>query len=209
MPPLDNRQYLLAVLMPYALVGASLYLVGSAFVALGLYQLWMLVMPGGATPMIEAPAGRARARTAPLTVVTCVACSLSGVLLVLLWPWLNALGAPALASALAAWGLTSVTWPILAVLLCTLNPWLEERYWRGWLRNRPLLSTVCFAGYHGLVLVAFVPLWLALLAVGALWLTGYCWQHLSACTGNLRAAIFSHALADVSIVLAVSALVAW
>lgn len=140
-------------------------------------------------------------------VLTAVAVTslLGGVLIFWLWPIMK-LGALLLVSELADLGLSNIAWLLFMVYYVTINPLLEELFWRGYLGSGSAFLTwndLWFAGYHILVLVRFVSVpWIGasfLILVGAAWL----WRQLARRYNGLIVPIASHAAADLSIIAAV------
>ncbi len=134
-----------------------------------------------------------------------VASLLGGVLIFWLWPFMK-LGALLLVSELANLGLSSTAWLLFMAYYVTINPVLEELFWRGYLGSDsafPTWNDVWFAGYHILVLIRFVTVpWIVasfLILVSAAWL----WRQLAHRYQGLIMPIASHAAADLSIIAAV------
>ena len=107
---------------------------------------------------------------------------------------------------LADLGLCNTAWLLFMVYYVTINPLLEELFWRGYLGSDSTFLTwndIWFAGYHILVLVRFVTVtWIVasfLVLVGAAWF----WRQLARKYNGLMVPIASHAAADLSIIAAV------
>lgn len=118
--------------------------------------------------------------------------------------WSHA-GLPADFSArVAALGLAGWAWLPFIAYFTMVNPWMEEAYWRDALTSHspyPALVDFLFAGYHLIILNSFVtPIWMFyafVILVGASWQ----WRQVLRYTGSLLPAVFSHMLADLSILL--------
>ncbi len=192
-----------AVLLPYVAVAGGLFLLHRAWAAMLGYQLgmWLLIVIARAPkrdPGIRAAPGR-------LVAATLVAGLAGGPLAAALWPWAARLPAGALAAWLAGLGIGPRAWPWFVAYLCLTTPLLEEHFWRAWLgrSRRPALETAAwFAGYHLLVLMPVLrPAWLVLAFV-SLALAGWTWQLLLRFRNGFLWAVFSHSIADVSVMLA-------
>lgn len=130
--------------------------------------------------------------------------SLSGLVLYVLWPWLNI--APDLSTQLEALGLTRTTWPTFILYFTLVNPWIEEFFWRGYLGDSskwPVLMDFIFAGYHGMLLIGRTGPFTLALALSGLVFAGWFWRQTLREDGGLLAAGLSHMLADLTILLAV------
>ncbi|MHB0936468.1 MAG: CPBP family glutamic-type intramembrane protease [Armatimonadota bacterium] len=194
---------LAAPYVPYLAVIAGMYLLHSAWASVFLYHLGM-----AGVLLVERRWGEARklgAGLQPLQMTATGFFGLSGgVLLYLLWPLL---GLPAgFADSLANLGITKAVWPLFLGYFCLVNPWLEEVYWRGYLRDdaaRPVPNDALFAGYHVLVMASFV--WWPWLIVVLLGLTGagWLWRQQARLTKGLVVPMVSHLIADASILLTV------
>ncbi len=120
----------------------------------------------------------------------------------LVWPYA---GLPAnFPAQAAALGLSDLVWPFFIAYFALVNPWLEEAYWREALTSSslyPVPVDFLFAGYHLIILSAFVgPVWMAF-ALLVLTAAGWFWRQVSRYTGSLLPATLSHMLADFSILL--------
>ena len=129
-----------------------------------------------------------------------------GLLLVLLWDTAS-LENIDLGQTLARFGLSGLSWWFFVVYYVTIHPVLEELYWRGYLfRELPhrTVQDAAFAGYHVLVLLIFLKLPWVLVSFGLLWFSAWCWRRLTERYDGLGVVIASHAVADLSILLAVA-----
>ncbi len=134
-----------------------------------------------------------------------VASALGGLFIFLLWPWIK-LEELLLTVELTNLGLSGTPWLIFILYYFTINPILEELFWRGYLGNsshKPVWTDVWFAGYHVIILFAFVDWpWVVLsflMLVGVAWV----WRQLAHIYRGLTISILSHAAADASIIGAV------
>ena len=190
-------------IIPYLTVIIGLYGLESAWGGILLYHLGVVLVLLLAQYWRIGGKLKAGADYIVLAAVT-VASLLGGVLVYWLWPTMK-LEALLLVSDLAGLGLGSTVWLIFMVYYITVNPLLEELFWRGFLGSESTFLTwndIWFAGYHILVLVQFVKLpWVAasfLILVGTAWL----WRQLARRYDGLIMPIASHAAADLSIIAA-------
>ena len=192
-----------AAVVPYAAVGAGLYALGSAWAAILLYHLGIVIVlsiTGWRSPVLRAQSGWRW-----IALPASAAAALAGAGLYLLWPYIDATGA-GLDARLREFGLGGASWLLFAGYYSTVHPVLEELFWRGGRagarRPVPDWRDVAFAGYHVPVLWFFVgPVWVALSFVvlaAASWL----WRLADYRFGGLGVPLVSHAAADLSIMVA-------
>lgn len=193
---------LLLPTIPYAAVLIGMYALGSAFAAIGLYQLGMLT----AVLILRRPKPDTgtHARNPWLYLSTLIFAS-GGLIFYLLWPYLGQDPA-AIGTKLQSYGLSSQVWPFFAVYFCVVNSLTEELFWRGLLGDdsRTLRGNdLMFGGYHALVLLAFTaPIWVIPVFVGCAF-AGWLWRMLRALSGGLVMPVITHFVADLGIVAAV------
>jgi hypothetical protein len=122
----------------------------------------------------------------------------SGPVLYVLIPWIECIP---LADWLQSYQLTGVSLLLMIPYFGLVNPVMEQIHWAP-LHQRTWFAPLFFAGYHLLVLQSLVgPLWMALAFLGLTAVSVF-WQWLRETYGGLSAAILSHMLADLGIVLA-------
>jgi hypothetical protein len=199
---LERTLRLLALAVPYLAVSFGLYLLRSGWAAILLYHAGMLVVGiglGGARRQAKPVLGGGAAPG----VILGLGCLGAGPVLWLCWPLMR--GAAGLGAALAELGLARESFAGFAIYYALVNPILEEWYWRGVLGSRaraPTVGDAAFAGYHIVVLLAFVSwpwaLGAAVILMGAAWL----WRQLATRHGGLWIPTATHALADLSVIVA-------
>ena len=89
------------------------------------------------------------------------------------------------------------------IYFSTVQPFLEELYWRGYLESgRKYFSwtDLAFAGYHILVLAWFIKLPWLVIAFIVLAGAAYVWRYMAARLEGLIVPLLSHIIADVSII---------
>lgn len=192
-----------AAVVPYVAVAAGLYALGSAWAAILLYHLGIVVVLSitGWRPPLQ----RAQSGWRWFALPAAAAAALAGAGLYLLWPYIDATGA-GLDARLREFGLGGTSLLLFAAYYSTVHPVLEELFWRGGgsagRRPAPDWRDVAFAGYHVPVLWFFVgPVWVVLTFVvlaAASWL----WRLAAYRFGGIGVPLVSHAAADLSIMVA-------
>ena len=195
---------LLAPALPYVAIIAGVYLLNSAWAAITLYHLGIIVVLSitGSWGLGQLP--HSTADYLWLVVVVAGSC-LGGLIVYFLWELIKPASLQ-LGSELAGLALTGIPWLLFMGYYFTVNPVLEELFWRGYLGQKSSGLTwndVWFSGYHILVTVNFARWpWVVasfLVLAGA----GWFWRQLARQTPGLLLPILSHAAADASIILAV------
>ena len=193
-----------APFIPYVAVTLGLYVLRSAWAGILLYHVGMFAVLTLTKQWDFGHTPRIRQDWAVLLVVTIVS-ALGGIFIFLLWPIMK-LPHLALSPELTAIGLEGGMWRLFIVYYFTINPLLEELFWRGYLGSkqiRPISNDVLFAGYHMLVLLAFVTWPWMLLSFVILVGAGWFWRQLARHYESLWIPIASHAAADAGIIGAV------
>ncbi len=199
-----ERLKVIAPITPYIAVTLGLYVLRSAWAAILLFHIGMIIVMPLAKRWQLGEQLRTR-RAFLVLVVVAVTSALGGLFIFWLWPTIK-LGQLLLGAELANLGLSQTPWLLFIFYYFTVNPFLEEMFWRGYLghKTKALAWTdVWYAGYHLLVLVHFVQLpWIIVsfvILVGASWV----WRQLAREFNGLTIPIVSHAAADASIIGAV------
>jgi membrane protease YdiL (CAAX protease family) len=133
-----------------------------------------------------------------------ILCLASGPALYLTYPFFTG-GDQPLGPVLGRLGLSGAPWLAFMVYYTLVNPFIEEWYWRGVLGSEsrlPVASDVAFAGYHAVVLVAFIPAYWAALTAASLTGAAWLWRQLAARAGGLLVPVATHLLADLSVIVA-------
>jgi hypothetical protein len=194
--------------MPYLTVGMGLYVYHNAWVAILAYHagiLLFLIPTGGFElawnflPGLNHPATNIRD-----SILFGALGLFAGVTLALLWPFLHV--SPRLPQTLLEWGLTPRVWPWFIVYFALANPWLEELYWRSWHGSPsryPVLADFFFAGFHLVILAAFISVYWLAFAFLILSTTAWVWRRITVRYDSLLASSLFHLAADVSILLVV------
>lgn len=197
-----------SILVPYLSVVIGLYLLQSAWAAILLYHAGMAIALGlgKQSKLLDLIRKGWDAKAAVFVSFL----GATGGLLILLVLDTASLDHLDLGGKLAGFGLSGLSFWIFVAYYVTIHPMLEELFWRGYLsRELPyrMLQDVAFAGYHVLVLLIFLKAPWILLSFGLLWLSAWYWRGLCKRLNGLGVAIVSHAVADLSILLAVAYLI--
>jgi hypothetical protein len=199
----DGKASIIAAAVPYAAVAIGLYAARSAWAAILLYHLGVVVVLsafGWRESLQWAASGWRPGAAAALATVT----ALAGAALYVLWPFVDTTP-DGLGRRLAEFGLGGRSWVLFAVYYSTVHPFLEELFWRGRRGgggSASLWRDAAFAGYHVPVLWFFIgPGWIVL-TFAALTAASFAWRLAARRFGGLGVPLVSHATADISIVVA-------
>lgn len=195
----------LAALTPYVSSALGIHLLHSAWAALLVYHaaIAAVVVRRG----LKATWGEARRGwSTPWGLVLALVCLSNGGALVLLWRFV-ARDPGDLSGQLARLGLAHGLWWLFGAWYILVHPILEELFWRCTLtsaRSGPALPDLVFAGYHSIVLIAFMPWYWVLPVVLLLTGMGCAWRAMVRRLGGPAVPIVSHACAGLGTILAAS-----
>jgi hypothetical protein len=197
-----------ACLLPYVAVLIGLYILSSAWVALLIYHLGivLLIVYDGRISSWK----RLLLGIKPWLLFSALAvCLLSGPLVFALWKFMALEATVDPGAILARYGLMDTSWVCFIIYFVVVNPVLEELFWRDYLRS-PLcklsLIDIAFAGYHILVLRLFIKWPWVFMGFCMLAITGCLWRRFAIKQHGLAVPWISHTVADASILIAVCAL---
>jgi len=128
----------------------------------------------------------------------------SGVTLYFLWDLLGF--ASDFSQQVMVLGLNPSNWPMFILYFASVNPFVEEFFWRGYLgSDKKSLhpSDILYAGFHALILINKVSFFSILYALFVLTLAGWFWRQIAREEGGLLATVLGHMAADLTILLAV------
>ena len=196
---------LLAPAVPYLAVLIGMYTsINNAWAAILLYHLGIIAV------LVLArywKLGRLLKTTEDILVLAGVVLGSAAAGFLIYWLWaIIKLAELILTDELSALGLVNAPWFLFIIYYFTVNPLLEEMFWRGYLGSPKVLPTwndIWFAGYHVLVLFAFAAWPWVILSFMALVITAWFWRQLARRYQGLLLPIASHAAADASIIGAV------
>ncbi len=199
---------LYAGIIPYLAVVIGLYCLDSAVVAIFLYHLAILIFMILTKETINFKKV-VLGYKAPVMLLMLPLYALPGFLMYFLWQQAS-LDGLVLQKSLDGLGLGSdkLFWFILYYV--TINPLLEELFWRGALNSNrtkekrfPVAEDVLFGGYHGLVTAFFIkPVWVVFtvaLLIAAAWV----WRVTARYCGGLLVPWVTHTAANISVMTGV------
>lgn len=128
----------------------------------------------------------------------------AGIGLWILWPWLGI--AEDFPARITALGLVKTGWLPFVMYFSTVNPFLEEIYWRGRLGSDSIFPRpvdFLYAGYHLLIVSLFVRAPWVVFSFVLLVLVSWLWRQISHRTGSLLPAALFHLLADFSLLMVI------
>lgn len=203
-----ERLKLISVLVPYVAVLIGLYVFKNAWVAIGLYHFGITVflIAGDRNSLLKRVCTGWNSIIAVIGIVMSVMIS---PIIFFFWEHMQLESIP-LNSALANFGLHGTSWFFFMIYFSTVQPFLEELYWRGYLeRGHKYFSwtDLAFAGYHILVLAWFIKVpWLAIAFI-VLAVAAYIWRYIASKLEGLAVPLLSHIVADVSIIAVICVLI--
>jgi hypothetical protein len=205
----DNGQVhpavLLAALTPYVSCTLGIHVIHSAWGALLLYHAAIgavVFRRGLKSACTEACRGWSTFWGLGLALI----CLTNGGVLLLLWRFM-ARNPGDLSAQLARLGLAQGSWWLFSAWYVLVHPILEELFWRCTLtsgRSGPAFPDLVFAGYHSIVLIAFMPWFWVLPVVLLLAGMGWGWRALVGRLGGPAVPIASHACAGLGTIAAAS-----
>jgi len=195
------RLKLISVAVPYIAVLVGLYVLKNAWIAIGLYHLGITVflVAGGKGSLPK------RVCTGWNSIMAAVGIVIPVIIIpaiFIFWQYMR-LENLHLSTALANFGLGGTSWLFFMIYFSTVQPFLEELYWRGYLENDCKYfswTDLAFAGYHILVLAWFIKLPWLVIAFIVLAGAAYIWRYTASRLEGLIVPLLSHIVADVSII---------
>lgn len=189
------------LLAPYLAVGVCWLLLRDAWLTVLFYHLQIILWSRGRPwPDLRACPGWSRR-----WLLAAAPCVLAGPALLVVMPWAASVE---LGAWLAGFGLSGTSLALMVPYYGLVHPLLEQRHW-GPLRRRTPAAHVVFAAYHMLVLGSLLrPGWLVAV-FGTLVAASVAWGWLDRRSGNARAAVLGHMVADLGTVLVAWWWVAW
>ena len=198
------RLKLISALTPYIAVLIGLYILQNAWVAIGLYHFGIIVflIYGDRNGLLKSVC----TGWDPIMAVVGVAMSVMVFpIIYFFWGHMQLEGAP-LNSVLVNFGLHGTSWFLFMIYFSTVQPLVEELYWRNYLKcGDEYLSwtDLAFAGYHIFVLVWFIKWYWLVIAFIVIVAAAYIWRYLASKFEGLIVPLLSHAVTDMSIVVVV------
>lgn len=193
----------LAVGSPYLAVFVGLYHFRSAWIAIGIYYAGIIcaILLNQPKSALQQIFQGFRLRWA---IGSAVLCFCICPLILLLWPQAK-LPTVQLGELLQTYGLAGPSAILFALTAVSVNPLLEELFWRGLFSSnlrRPALVDGFFAGFHFFILILLIEFLSALSAI--LVLVGFSWamRVIRSRLGGLAVPAAAHLAADAGILLA-------
>jgi hypothetical protein len=197
-----NKNRIIAHLVPFIAMGVGLYIVNNAWVAMLGYHLGMLVFL-----MIDRQGQIAKDLFRGGKVLPVLLALLAGASSGLILYAVARFSVPDnFTELLGRQGLRTDSWMPFMLYYSFINPVIEEYYWRGYLgskTNKISMSDICYAGYHPLVLIKFIPWPWVLVEFGVLLAAAWVWRLTARMFKGLLIPVVTHFAADVSIIVAV------
>jgi len=194
--------------LPFVAVLVGLYGLHSAWSCILLYHLGILVFLLAARARGEVLRRFLTGGSLRLAILYSIPCLLAGPFLYVYWKSIT----PEIGRLpvwLARHGLSGRGWLFFVAYYASVHPVLEELHWRGLLardRGGSVAQDLAFAGYHVPVLAPLAKPGWVLLAFVALTAAAFCWRRAVSARSGLLVPVLSHAAADLSVMLAVHAL---
>ncbi|HSO13634.1 MAG TPA: CPBP family glutamic-type intramembrane protease [Anaerolineales bacterium] len=193
----------IAPTLAYLAVSVGLFIFHSAWGALLGFHAVIVVSVLIARPNIPLSV-LVRSDNIKWLVLSIMLCGSSGVILYFLWDIFGF--ANDLSGQIASLGLNASNWPVFIAYFASVNPFVEEYFWRGYLGNNTKnlhSSDLLYAGFHALILINKVQTGAILFGVGALVFAGWLWRQIVREDGGLLAPVLGHMVADLTILVTV------
>jgi uncharacterized protein len=193
-----------APLVPYITIVFGLFIAENAWAAILGYHLGMIIiicLTGNKVPIGLIITSKSRI----IPILTALVGMCGGVSILFLWH--IGIFTIDVSNYLALIGLNnSKSFAVFIIYFCIVNPWLEEYYWRGYLKggsSKPEVNDIFFSGYHIVVLYQLVEsIWLIgvfFALIAAAWL----WRQANSKSRGLFPSVISHLFADASVMVVV------
>ncbi|MCK5001283.1 MAG: CPBP family intramembrane metalloprotease [Anaerohalosphaera sp.] len=193
-----------AASIPYAAVGVGVYGLRSAWAAVLMYHLGIVLLIAVNRRWDIVRSFRA-GWDLRWGIAAVIISSLTGVIIYLAWPFAK-LPPVELSEVMERFSVIGSAGVVFAVYAIFVNPILEEMLWRGYLfddRKGICWVDIAFAGYHVLVLPLVINPLLCVGAFFALVMAGWMFRLLRRRLGGLGTVWLMHLTADISIIIAV------
>jgi len=191
----------IAPFIPYFAVGAGFLIFRNAWAAILSYHLGMAIIIWLCRTKTQFRR-LFQSSNYKITLAAALIGASGGIVLFLLRPFILITGTIDIRN----FGLTGKTWPLFIVYYVSVNPFIEEYYWRGLLGSvskRIVPNDVFFAGYHAIVLAGYIgATWLALFLV-VLSAAAWFWRQINNASEGLLPSTVSHIAADLTIILTI------
>lgn len=201
----DSTKFKLAgISIPYIAILVGLFAFRNAFVAIGIYYCGIIILM-----YFDKQSGVLKSFVSgwkwTIAITATLAGGFSGAIVFYGWNFAK-LSDANLTEILATYGLQGSSIYIFVIAAITLNPLLEELFWRGYLedaRKGPIWIDAAFAGYHVPALLLVIRPLMATLAFIALCGAGWGLRLIKNRLDGLLVPYLAHLAADVSIIAAI------
>lgn len=194
--------------VPYIAVVSGLYVFSNAWAAILLYHfgivLFMII--DGREKLLKNIRSGWNSTAAGVCVAICV---LIGPFIVFFWQHMRLEGVE-LETRLMEFGLCGLSWYVFVVYFSTVQPFLEELFWRGYFGNEDRFLPgidIVFGGYHVFVLAFFIKLPWLIVSLIVISCAGWGWRFIANKCKGLIVPLLSHIAADISIIIAINILI--
>jgi hypothetical protein len=199
---------LISVAVPYVAVLIGLYAFKNAWIAIGLYHLGIVffLVFGNRHSLLKKIHKGWNYKIAATSIIISVT---TFYLVYILWEYIQ-LENFRLDTALVGFGLHGASWFFFMIYFSTVQPFLEELYWRGYMGyNHKFFSwtDLAFAGYHILVLCLFIKWFWLVIAFIVLAVAAFGFRRIAYKLEGLAVPLLLHIVADVSIIAVTNALI--
>jgi len=187
----------------YLAVGIGLLVFHSAWGALFGFHAAIIISLLFTKPKLP-PSILFKHRNARRTLLCILLCGSSGVTLYFFWDGFGFAGD--LPGQMEMLGLNTSNWWVFIAYFVSVNPLVEEYFWRGYLggKSKSLhTSDVLYSGFHGLILINKVPILTIACALGLLVAVGWFWRQIYREESGLLTPVLGHMAADFTILVAV------
>lgn len=190
---------IVTVLLPYVAVSTGMFIFHNAWVAILSYHACIVA--------VMALSGRSF-RFRPVLDINRLLMPLvfglsGGVLMFFFWPTLSVSSNQGFFDSI---GITKAAWPLFMVYYVSVNPFLEECFWRGCLgsEKKGLVAVdPSFAGYHVILIAGKMNLFWVAITFVILTLASWYWRQLRRESKSLFVPVLSHAAADLSVIVVI------
>lgn len=187
------------ILSPYIGVFTGLYLLKSAFAAIFIYHLGIIIALIGYRHLLDPK--KLFKCTKKRHLIAIVISSLSGLFFYFLWDYLK-IESLELSELMGDFGLYGHYKILFIIYFSTIHPLLEELYWRFILQPKAKyisIIEILFALYHIFVVRLFIKSGFVILCFVTLVIVARFWRYLHQKEENNLAIFLTHGIADLSI----------
>ena len=193
----------IAPVLAYLAIGIGLLWFHNALGALVAFHLVMVISLLFAKPGLPINT-LFKSRRLKWSVASILICGSSGIALYFFWSYFEF--ADDLPLQVESLGLNTSAWPAFILYFASVNPFVEEYFWRGYFGHPTkglYIHDFVYAGFHALILINKVGIGMILSGLAVLTLAGWFWRQISREDQGLLAPVLGHMMADFTIAIAV------